>query len=55
MWYYKLVFLIALLTFGCKQENLTADYVIKNVNIVDVEKGIIIANKNIAIAAETIT
>jgi len=54
MWYYKLVFLIVLLTFGCKQENLTADYVIKNVNIVDVEKGIIIANKNIAIAADTI-
>ena len=44
-----IVWLIAFIRTGYTQEKLVADYVIKDVNIVDVEYGIVKSNKNLAI------
>jgi len=49
MRYFIIVWFIAFIRTGYAQEKLVADYVIKNVNIVDVEFGTVQSNKNLAI------
>ena len=48
------LYLIVFLLIGCEQEKLAVDLFIKNVNIVDVEQGVILSNKYIAIDGEEI-
>jgi hypothetical protein len=48
------LYLIVFLLIGCKQEKLAVDLFIKNVNIVDIEQGVILSNKYIAIDGEEI-
>lgn len=47
--------LLAVVTFSCKTSSLTADILIKNVNIIDIERGNVIGNQDLVITANKIT
>lgn len=44
-----LTILSCILLFNCQSNPIEADYIIKNINIVDVEKGKLVRNRNVAI------
>ncbi len=50
-----LLFSIALFVNGCGDKVTDSDYLIKNVQIIDVEKGVVRANKSVAISGDKIT
>ncbi len=49
-----LLFALTFLIIGCGSEVVNSDYLIKNVSIVDVEKGIILDNRSVAISGDRI-
>ena len=50
----KILLIITVLSTACKGEKITADLIIKNVNIIDVKNEIVLSDKNIAIEGDRI-